>query len=73
MRVKFGPKFPDVIYHYDVDIQPEKKKYLYRKVFLAALAALFPNRVPNVPFDARKNAYSAKKLPIELPVRTTLH
>lgn len=73
MELKFGPKFPPIIYHYDVDVQPEKNKYLYRKVFSAAIAKQFPNRPSGIPFDGKKNAYSAKKLQITLPVMTTFY
>ena len=65
MEINFNSKFPAVLYHYDVEITPLRKKYLYRRVFLEALKKLFPKNTPIVPFDARKNAYTGKKLAIK--------
>ena len=61
LEVRFGKNFPKVIYHYDVDIKPEKKKYLYRKVFDTAIKRLYPGE-RSIAFDGKKNAYTLKDL-----------
>ena len=66
LEIKFGKNFPDTIYHYDVSIQPEKKKYLYRRAFEKALEQIFgPQHCQVVPFDGKKNCYSSKKFNIK--------
>lgn len=56
LPIIFGKKFPSEIIHYDVDIVPDKPKYLMRGVFFKAIGNLFENRHPA--FDGGKNAYS---------------
>lgn len=61
MRIDFGKNFPDSIIHYDVTIEPERPKYLYRKIFETLRFQHFSNWHPA--FDGKKNAYSTNRLP----------
>uniref|UniRef100_A0ABD2W897 Uncharacterized protein n=1 Tax=Trichogramma kaykai TaxID=54128 RepID=A0ABD2W897_9HYME len=65
-EIQFGERFPTIIYQYDVEIKPEKKKYLYRTAFLEAIKQMYKSKKPLiVPFDGKKNAYASEKLKIE--------
>lgn len=61
MQIIFGENFAPDVKHYDVQIEPDKPKYLMREVFKKAQEILFSNRQPA--FDGKKNAYTAGLLP----------
>ncbi|XP_023316533.1 protein argonaute-2 isoform X2 [Trichogramma pretiosum] len=73
-EIKFGERFPTIIYQYDVEIIPEKKKYLYRAAFLEAIKQMYASEKPLVvPFDGKKNAYASEKLKLENEYEVTVH
>nr|XP_032291135.1 protein argonaute-2 isoform X3 [Drosophila virilis] len=54
-------KMPDIAYHYDVTIVPERPKKFYRKAFEVFRAKHLDNGI--AAFDGRKSCYSVDKLP----------
>lgn len=61
LRIIFPSNFETTIVHYDVNIIPDRPKYLLRSVFAEFVKKQCPKRNPA--FDGRRNAYSAKNLP----------
>lgn len=63
MSIDLGSKFKTNAVHYDVEIDPDRPKFLMRQVFEALRKKHFPQRYPA--FDGRKNLYSAGDLPFD--------
>lgn len=61
LPIKLGKNFPNRVIHYDIGIEPDKPKYLYRKIFEQVQKQYFPQWYPA--FDGKKNAYSTNRLP----------
>ncbi|XP_054013993.1 protein argonaute-2 isoform X2 [Hylaeus anthracinus] len=60
-KIVFNSNFKENVVHYDVLIEPDRPKFLMRRVFEAYRSKHFPNRYPA--FDGKRNAYSAGDLP----------
>lgn len=60
LPIIYGPNFPKVCFKYDVEIKPDKSKYLFNEIFKVVKHAKFAEYSPA--FDGRKFLYSAKKL-----------
>ena len=60
VEIKCTKRFTGKVFHYEVKIEPDKPKYLYRRIFKDANQKLFKNI--QLAYDGKSDVYSSVKL-----------